>query len=67
MIFEPVVRSSQIMNLSCAEINYHVPSGVPKAISMPMVHLAQTMHLSCAEIKTISKHIEMSFRLIHVT
>jgi hypothetical protein len=34
---------------------------------MPMVHSAQTVHLSYAEIKTISKQIEMNFRLIHVT
>jgi hypothetical protein len=42
-----------------------VPS--PKAISIPVVHLAQTVQLSCVKIKTISKRIEMSFRLIHVT
>jgi hypothetical protein len=47
--------------------NIGVPSGVTKVISMPVVHLAQTMHLSCAEIKTISKQIEISFRLIHVS
>jgi hypothetical protein len=34
---------------------------------MLVVHLAETMHLSYAEIKIITKHIEMSFRLIHVT
>jgi hypothetical protein len=44
-----------------------VPSGVPKAISMPVVQSAQTMHFSCVKIKTISKQIKMSFRLIHVT
>jgi hypothetical protein len=44
-----------------------VSSGVPKAISMPMVHSVQTVHLSCVNIKTVSKRIEMSFRLIHVT
>jgi hypothetical protein len=50
------------------DIHYQaVPSGVPKAISMPVVHSAQTEHLSCAENKTIFKWIEMSFRLIHIT
>jgi hypothetical protein len=44
-----------------------VPLGVSKMISMPVVQSTQTMHLSCAETKTISKQIEMSFRLIHVT
>jgi hypothetical protein len=36
-------------------------------ISMPVVRSAQTVHLSCGKTKTISKQIEMSFRLIHVT
>jgi hypothetical protein len=44
-----------------------VLSGVPKAISLPVGHSAQTVHLSCAEVKTISKWIKMSFRLIHLT
>jgi hypothetical protein len=32
-----------------------------------VVHSAQTVHLSCVKFKTISKRIEMSFCLIHVT
>jgi hypothetical protein len=34
-------------------------------ISMPVVHSAQTVHLFCAKINTISKWMEMGFRLIH--
>jgi hypothetical protein len=52
-------------NMLPLDIHYlGVPSGVPKAISMPVVHLAKTVHLSCVEIKTISDLIELSFRLI---
>jgi hypothetical protein len=41
--------------------------GVPNVISMPLVHLVQTVHLSCAKIITITKPIDMSFRLIRIT
>jgi hypothetical protein len=43
------------------------PSGVPKNISLPVVNSAQTMHQSCAEINTVSKQIETSFHLTHIT
>jgi hypothetical protein len=83
MISQSLVRSAQTMQLSCAMTNINlqrdwnklpldiyylvVPSGVPKAISITVEHSAQTVHLSCAEIKTNSKQIELSFRLIHIT
>jgi hypothetical protein len=44
-----------------------VPSGAPKAISMPVVDSSQTVHLSCTEINIISKQSETSFHLTHVT
>jgi hypothetical protein len=44
-----------------------VASSVPKMITMPVVHSAQIMHPSRTETNTISKWIETSFHLIHVT
>jgi hypothetical protein len=32
-----------------------------------MVRLAQTVHLSCVKVRTISKQIESSFHLSHIT
>jgi hypothetical protein len=49
------------------QCHLEVPLGVPKKISMPVVHWAQTVHLSCAKINTISKLIERSFHLTHIT
>jgi hypothetical protein len=44
-----------------------VPSGVSKMISQPMVRLAQTKHVSFTKINTISKRMETSLLLTHVT
>jgi hypothetical protein len=44
-----------------------VPSGASKMISEPVVCLAQNMQLSCVKIGTISKQIETSFHLSHIT
>jgi hypothetical protein len=43
------------------------PSGVPKTIFEPIGRLVETVHLSCVEIYTISKWIETSFYLTHIT
>jgi hypothetical protein len=53
--------------LSLDQRHLEVISGVPKKFSMPMVHSEQTMHLSCTYINTISKQMETSFHLTHVT
>jgi aspartate/glutamate racemase len=76
--FHAVVHLSQIVHLSSdhqIDLNdlpldprhLGVPSGVTKMIFMLVVPSAQTVHLSCAEINTLSKWIEMSIHLIHVT
>jgi hypothetical protein len=64
MISMPMVRSTQIVHLSCIKISalqiyrselpleprhVGVPSSVSKMISEPMVRLAQTMLVSCAD------------------
>ena len=83
MIYEPMVRSTQTVHLSCTDTNtvskrtetrfdkdpcyLGVPSGVSKMTSEPMVCSAQTMHLSCIKISTISKWTETSFHLNLVT
>jgi hypothetical protein len=68
-IFEPMVRSTQTVHLSCIKIStiskwtelsheprhLGVPSDVSKMISEPMLRLAQTMHLSCSDTNTVSK------------
>jgi hypothetical protein len=41
--------------------------GVPKTVCKPIACLAQTVHLSCVKIHTISKWIQMSFHLTHIT
>jgi hypothetical protein len=78
----PVVRSAQIVHLSCSEINtletdhnelpldpHHleVPSNAYKMIYEPMVHSVHTVHISCIEISTIFKRTNTSFYLTHVT
>jgi hypothetical protein len=44
-----------------------VQSGASKMIYEPIVRLAQTVHLSYAGTNTISKQIETSFHLMHIT
>ena len=81
MIFEPMVRSTQTVQLSCIKISaisewgelsvepHHlgVPSGASKAIFEPLVRLAQIVHLSCTDTNTISKEKEVRFHMTHVT
>ena len=81
MISEPMVRSTQIVQLSCVKIStiskwgelsleprhLGVPSGASKAISEPMVRLAQNVHLSCTDTYTVSKRKEVRFHMTHVT
>ena len=69
MIFEPMVRSTQTVQVSCVKISMisewgelsleprhlGVPSGASKVISKPMVRLAQNVHLSCTDTYTLSK------------
>ena len=69
MIFEPMVRPTQTVPLSCVKINtiskwtelslepphLGVPLGASKMISKLMVHLAQNLHLSCTDTNTVSK------------
>ena len=61
--FEPMIRSTQTVHLSCVKIStiskrgelslepshLGVPSGASIAISEPMVRLAQNVHLSCTD------------------
>ena len=83
MIFEPMVRSTQTMHLSCVEISTMsekdrnelpleprhlvVPMVVTKEISEPMVCLVQTMHQSCTDTNTVSKRKEARFHKTQVT
>jgi hypothetical protein len=82
MIFEPMVRSAQIVHQSCIKISiiskrtkmsfhlYVSPRSTicfVQVIPEPMVCLAQTVHLSSVKISTISKQIEMSFHLGLIT
>jgi hypothetical protein len=78
-----MVRSAQIVHLSCAEINtiskqtetsfhlthitYEFEQVCPKWFCKPIACSTQTMHLSCVKIHTISKWIKMSFHLTHAT
>ena len=69
MIFEPMVRSTHTVHLSCVKIStickwtelsleprhLGVPLGASKIISKLMVHLAQNLHLSCTDTNTVSK------------
>jgi hypothetical protein len=80
-IFDPMVRSTQTVHLSCVKINtiskwtklsldprhLGVPSGASKMISEPTVCLAQTMYLSCTDNNTVSKRKEVRFHMTHVT
>jgi hypothetical protein len=80
-IFEPLVRSTQTVHLSCVKIStipkqtelslgprhLRVPLGASKMISKPMARLAQTVHLSCTDTNTISKWKEEIFNITHVT
>jgi hypothetical protein len=56
-----IARSTQIVHLSCIEINT-----ISKMISKPMIDSAQIMHQSYIESNTISKLTEMSFHLTDV-
>jgi hypothetical protein len=83
MISEPVVRSAQIVHLSCFKIStickwnqkeppleprhLGVPSGVPKMISERMVRLVQIGLQTCTDTKTISKRTELRFHTTQVT
>jgi len=81
MISEPMVRSTQTVQLSCVMIStiskwgelsleprqLGVPSGASKAISEPMVRWAQNVHLSCTDTYTVSKQKEVRFHMTHVT
>jgi hypothetical protein len=44
-----------------------VPLCAPIMISQLIVHSMQTIHLPCVEINTVSKRIETSYHLTHVT
>jgi hypothetical protein len=80
MIFEPIVRSTQTVHLSCVKIStiskwtelslesHHlgVQSSASKMISEPIVCLAQTMHLFCADTNTVYKQKEVRFHMAHV-
>jgi hypothetical protein len=82
-IYIHVVRSTQIVHLSCVKIstisrrNEHkyplepchlgVQSGASKTIYGPVVRLAQTMHLPCTDTDTVSKRIETGFNMTHIT
>ena len=81
MIYEPMVRSTQTVQLSCIKIStvskwreiphdqrhLGVPLGASKMISELMVRSAQTVDLSCVKISTISKQTKMTFHLSLVT
>ena len=81
MIYEPMLRSTQTVHLSCFKIStiskrselsidhHHLvaPSSASKTISEPMVRLAQTMHQSCTDTNTISKWKEARFHMTQVT
>ena len=81
MISEPMVRSTQTVDLSSIDTNNvskqkearfqmtHVTLelSVSKTISEPMVRSTQTVLLSCVKISTISKRTEMGFHLSLVT
>ena len=81
MIFEPMARSTQTVQLSCIKIStiskwseiphdqrhLGVPSGASKMIFEPMIRSTQTVHLSCDNINNISKQTEMSFHLSRIT
>jgi hypothetical protein len=81
MISKPMVRSTQIVHLSCVKVSTisewtklsleprlrWVPSGVSKTIFERMIHLLQTMHLSCTDTNTIYKQKEERFHMTHVT
>jgi hypothetical protein len=81
-ISEPVVCSTQTMQLTCIMVStiskwtetstidpchLGVPSGPSETISEPMVRLAQIMNPSSIDTNTISKRIEMRFHMTHVT
>ena len=81
MISEPLVRSTQTVQLSCVKIiaiskwgelsleprHLGAPPGASKAISEPMVRWAQNVHLSCTDTYTVSKQKEVRFHMTHVT
>jgi hypothetical protein len=69
MISKPMVRSTQIVRISCVKIStiskrtelslepHHlgVPSAASKMISKLRVRLAHIVHLSCTDSNTVSK------------
>ena len=82
MIYEPMVRSGQSVQLSCTNTNtlqmdrnelplepcnLVLPLGASKTIYVPMVCLAQTMDLSCIDTNTVSKWIEMRFHMTNIS
>jgi hypothetical protein len=83
MIFEPMVRSTQTVDLSCIKINtdlqtdqnelsleprhVEVPLVVSKMIFEPMVCFAQTVHLSCTDTNTVYKQKQVRFHKNQVT
>ena len=81
MIFEPMARSTQTVQLSCVKIStiskwseiphdqrhLGVPSGASKMIFEPMIRSTQTLHLSCDHISTISKRTKTGFCLRLIT
>jgi hypothetical protein len=81
MNFEPMVRSTQTVHLSCSKLStiskgtevsfepchLRVPLGASNMISEQLVRLAQTVHLSCTDRNTVSKEKEVRFHMTHVT
>ena len=77
MISEPMVRSTQTVQLYCVKIStiskwtelsiepHHlgVPSGASKMIFEPMERSTQTVHLSGVKISIMSERIKTSFHL----
>ena len=75
MIFEPMVRLTETVQISCVKIStiskwgelslepHHlgVPSGASKVIYEPMVRLAKNVYLSCTDTYTVSKEKEERF------
>ena len=81
MISEPMVRSTQTVQLSYVKIStiskwgelsiepchLGVPSGMSKAIYEPMVRLAENVQLSCTDTYTVSNRKEVRFHMTHIT
>jgi hypothetical protein len=82
MISKLMVRSVQIVHLSCVKTNTiskqtqwastwssspEVPLGASEIISEPIIRLTQTVHLSCTDTNTVSKWTKSRFHTAHVT